>query len=659
MPEYRHSSLAVFMAWGAVALAMAILASRVHTGHSPDLFLPAESPAREALMAHAAQAHSVGFAALGYEADDVLSPESLAAIDGLRADLEALPGVVDVQSLPTHLRGMTDLPEAMRVAMATQPDVANNLITPDRTAGAMWVTLSDLSAMNDIERSVTAHPNANIVHIGGSAAFAQTFDSMLTRDLLRVGPVLLGVMLLAMLIVFRRWQAAVLTMAVVGLGLLGALMPLALTGNPLTLLSLVALPLVTVAALATSIHWLWAWRRFGGDATAATRAIAAPCMWATLTTAAAMASLALTDFPTLRMMGLCAAVGVLITLPAALTLFPRGMSPAQPTFPKSPGTGATPARSPSLPSRRFAWGIFAAIALVACAGWPRLSVESNIALALPNSLPIRQASNWFESHLGGLVPLEVFSEGPGAAASPQAQATVALLRLDSTSRVIQRAGDADIFHATVRWPEMPSSLLSARLDSLRSQLSSIWPSSFTVTLTGPVPLILEAMTDMMRSLALSLAGAFAVIFALMAVALRSLRLAAIGLIPNALPLIGVLGVMGWTRRPVDLATTSLGCAALGIAVDDTIHVLHRHRLGARAGETVAATHSRIVSEIGPALALTTVIAILGFSALGLATFQPLRWFGLWAAIALGLALAADLWLLPTLFPKTILREPRA
>ena len=120
------------------------------------------------------------------------------------------------------------------------------------------------------------------------------------------------------------------------------------------------------------------------------------------------------------------------------------------------------------------------------------------------------------------------------------------------------------------------------------------------------------------------------------------------LLPNILPVAGVLGTMGWLGLPIDLATAMTGSVALGLAVDDTIHMAlgYRHHRERRMGveESLAAT----LATSGTGLRLTTIVLMAGFGLLGLSSFAPTRHFGLLTCLTLALALIADLVLVPAL-----------
>ena len=97
--------------------------------------------------------------------------------------------------------------------------------------------------------------------------------------------------------------------------------------------------------------------------------------------------------------------------------------------------------------------------------------------------------------------------------------------------------------------------------------------------------------------------------------------------------------MALMRLPLDAATVMVASVALGIAVDDAVHFLEGYRwrresLGARE----ALEHT--MTDVGPALVVTTVTACIGFFAVCNSAFVPIRYFGLLAGAAMVVALAA-------------------
>lgn len=143
----------------------------------------------------------------------------------------------------------------------------------------------------------------------------------------------------------------------------------------------------------------------------------------------------------------------------------------------------------------------------------------------------------------------------------------------------------------------------------------------------------------------------AVVMALMVMFLvlfRSLKIAIIAISPNLLSVGTVLGFMGWVGIPLDMMTITIAAISVGIAVDDTIHYIHRfEREYARDGDYIAAMH-RCHSSIGYAMYFTSVTIIIGFAVLVLSNFIPSVYFGVLTGLAMIIALLAALTLLPRL-----------
>jgi predicted RND superfamily exporter protein len=129
---------------------------------------------------------------------------------------------------------------------------------------------------------------------------------------------------------------------------------------------------------------------------------------------------------------------------------------------------------------------------------------------------------------------------------------------------------------------------------------------------------------------------------------RSLKVALIAIFPNLLSVGTVLGFMGWAGIPLDMMTITIAAISVGIAVDDTIHYIHRFkREFAMDGNYLAAMH-RCHASIGYAMYYTSITVIIGFSILILSNFIPSIYFGLLTGLAMIIALVAALTLLPKL-----------
>jgi len=167
--------------------------------------------------------------------------------------------------------------------------------------------------------------------------------------------------------------------------------------------------------------------------------------------------------------------------------------------------------------------------------------------------------------------------------------------------------------------------------------------------------MLKQLLDSQTSTLMFVVIATLVMFLLL---LRSLRLAVLGLIPNLLAAATALGIMGFVGIPLDIMTITIAAIIIGIGVDDAIHYLHRFRDEyARVGSAKTAVLNSHAS-IGNAIYYTSITVIIGFSVLGFSNFMPTVYFGLMTALAMVLALTANLALLPSLLVLVYQRRDR-
>lgn len=141
--------------------------------------------------------------------------------------------------------------------------------------------------------------------------------------------------------------------------------------------------------------------------------------------------------------------------------------------------------------------------------------------------------------------------------------------------------------------------------------------------------------------------AFALLIMFLAL-FRSLKIAVIALFPNLLSAGFVLGVMGWLDIPLDMMTITIAAISIGIAVDNTIHYIHRFREEIKVDGDYYGSLHRCHNSIGHAMYYTSMIIIVGFSILMLSNFLPTIYFGLFTGLAMFIALIASLTLLPQL-----------
>jgi len=132
----------------------------------------------------------------------------------------------------------------------------------------------------------------------------------------------------------------------------------------------------------------------------------------------------------------------------------------------------------------------------------------------------------------------------------------------------------------------------------------------------------------------------------------TLGIALIAMFPNILPIAFVLGVMGWLGIPLDMMTMTIAAIGVGIAVDDTIHYIHRFKSEFQKDRNYLKTMHRCHGSIGHAMYYTSATIIIGFSILAMSNFIPSVYFGLLTGLAMLMALLAALTLLPKMIIMT-------
>lgn len=164
--------------------------------------------------------------------------------------------------------------------------------------------------------------------------------------------------------------------------------------------------------------------------------------------------------------------------------------------------------------------------------------------------------------------------------------------------------------------------------------------------------LLVLYNNMLQSLfdsqILTLGAVIAVLMLMFLMLFRSFSIAFIAILPNVLSVGVVLGVMGWAGIPLDLMTITIASISVGIAVDDTIHYIHRFKEEFSVDHSYINAMHRSHESIGYAMYYTSVTIIIGFSILGLSNFIPSIYFGLLTGLAMVIALIAALTLLPQL-----------
>lgn len=172
-----------------------------------------------------------------------------------------------------------------------------------------------------------------------------------------------------------------------------------------------------------------------------------------------------------------------------------------------------------------------------------------------------------------------------------------------------------------------------------------------VHLTGMYVLYNNVLQSLFKSQIMTIGVVFLVIMVMFLIQFRSLRLAIISIIPNLISAGVVLGLMGLLGIPLDIMTITIAAITIGIAVDDTIHYVHRFNEELQIDNNPLAAMKRSHDSVGRAMYYTSVTIIAGFSILVFSNFHPTIYFGLFTSLAMLVAMFANLTLLALMLIK--------
>ncbi|NRA09866.1 MAG: MMPL family transporter, partial [Myxococcales bacterium] len=169
-----------------------------------------------------------------------------------------------------------------------------------------------------------------------------------------------------------------------------------------------------------------------------------------------------------------------------------------------------------------------------------------------------------------------------------------------------------------------------------------------MSLTGIGALWLKLMDYIVTSQVRGFLLAFGVIALMMICIFRSFRTGMISMVPNLTPVALALGFMGYFGIPLDYSKVSIAAVAIGIAVDDTVHLMSRYRHEFQIHRNYEVALQAALQDVGRALLITSVALVLGFLVFLLSSLHSQAMYGVLLASTIVSALVADFLLMPAL-----------
>lgn len=600
------------------------------------------------------------------EADDVTTAERVAALSRLSHALAELPTVVRTLSI-------ADVPASVRRAPPIVPALISEAGDATIVAVQLSVSSDDLGAVVPIVDAVNEIVERHRGEAGltltpaGVPAVRAAFFSLAIRDQAMLGPLVSLTVAVVLFVAFRRRHAVVVPMLAAGLPLVWLLGCMGAAGEPIGLINQAFFTLLPVIAIADAVHWVVRvhdeWRaapddRDGGIVRAGA-GVGMACTLTSLTTAAGFVTLVAVDVEILRRFGTWAAIGIGLAWLSVVVVMPLALSLVV-AAPSDPGAGRGRAvarwsmEHPALVS-------VLAVGLLAAAGHAGegLAVDNRLTDLLPAAHPVRRASDRIDDDLGGILALEVELAG---VQDTELAALADWARTQPEVRWVgsgQAAGAAwqrqdGIARISIHTPDVGGRAFAALAERVRQHASTI--EGATVVVTGTPLVAYTGVNRIATRLRSSLVGLLLVVTVVVGLALQSVRLAVVAVPVNVLPLLVGGASLAWLGQTLDPLAAVIVAVALGIAVDDTLHLMARTLEELRAGRSVDEAVLTAAEHSGRALVVTTVALAAGLSVQLLSSFPPLRLLGGLGTIIVVVALVADLTLLPALLGYSLRRR---
>lgn len=535
-------------------------------------------------------------------------------------------------------------------------------------------------------------------------------ESMLRDNMIFI-PATTTIGLLMIWWLFRRILAVVTAGAVIGVIVSSTIALYVMFDKPFTLIASITPPLLSALTIAALVHLYNALnyaslRGYIGKVRVdkALEEIKRPALFTALTTAAGLASLGLSPIPAIAMFGLMASVGVVLIFIVVIYIVPQIFIHWDHSEWPSGNGGLRwmdiVVRKIGALGLRYPGYVLGVTAVILAAGIPQIAnikVETNLQEFFSTEHQIRQSTDHIDEVLVGTMPLEVvFNQDVDAFKLPENLQRIKKFQQWAESQdEIDKSTSIVDFIEEMNWGfnEEISEFRSIPEDAdLISQYLLVYDGedlydlvdydfqttritlNVNVHSANDIGHVIEKINQYLEANAMdlnpeiagvgrlfsdmeellvngqvySLGGALGLIFALMLVLWRSVWQSLICMLPNLAPIVLIFIVMGIFNIWLDMATAMIASVAVGIAVDDTIHVFHGFIKRLKKGSTAATAILRTTSHAGRAVMTTTIILAAQFMILLTSAFIPTSNFGMLTSIGLIAALLFDLLVLPAI-----------
>ncbi len=174
-------------------------------------------------------------------------------------------------------------------------------------------------------------------------------------------------------------------------------------------------------------------------------------------------------------------------------------------------------------------------------------------------------------------------------------------------------------------------------------------------IAGPSLTKIELADMVIQGQIKSLSLAMVVVFVLLALIFRSFNAGLLSVLPLSVAILVLFGLMGFFGITLDIATALISSVMIGVGIDYTIHFLWRFKKERSKGVDHKEAAFITLTTTGRGIIINALSVIIGFLALTLSSFEPLKFFGVLVVISITTCLICALVLIPSI---VVLIKPR-
>ncbi len=709
----------VFWTIGVLSIAFAAATLAVTVDTDPENMLASDHEVRVRNEALREDFRSHDMLVVGVIDDEgVLDPATLSATHELALSAAEIEGVVadDVVWFASATGGEVDIGDAAGVeataaAVASDPILGGNVISPDGTALTVFVPLEDKSDANPVTASLKAAIDDSALlsdtetHIAGLPLAEEAFGREMFVQMAIFAPLAGLLIFLLMWWFFKRVRLVIPAMIVAMVSVLWTMGLLIGTGNTLHIMSSMIPIFLMPIAILDSIHVLSEFfDRYPHylDRRETLRTVYAelykPLTYTTITTGVAFAALALAPIPPVQVFGLFIGLGVVAAWALTMLFIPAYVMQLSESKLASALADRPESHDPiltrllhamgavALGRRGLVIGGFAVLAVLSIPAIAQINVNDNPVNWFKPGSEVRVATEELNDRLAGTFNANIVLTSQDAAALTSAEAIAAVgalqAELDQVPEVGATASYADLVdpsssvavadqleEARVASP-LTSNLITTdgETANIRLQLrdgdnramGTVVDAADDALVVSPLPDGIEAewagetylnlvwQEEMVTGMLTAFVSTLVVVFVLMVALFRSLRWALLSVVPVLWTVLVVYGAVGVLGKDFDMPMAVLSTLVLGIGVDFAIHFVQRFReLSDELGDPQWAVRG-FFQEPARALTRNALVIAIGFTPLLLASLVPYLVVGVFLSSIIVLSWLTTLLLLPAI-----------